>query len=360
MAGLSVFAALLCASAVSAQTSLPTESPAASESPAVPPAPAPVQAVAVLRATSSGPGVSGSVVFTQGIDGVVATFVVSGLQALSTHGIHIHQYGNIDPNPYNDGSHAGSHYNPRNSPHGCPPAVQRHVGDMGNITADASGNVNTEKIFNNLSLLGTESIVGRAVVLHSQPDDCVTQDNGAAGVRIALGVIGIANAPGNTASHDDLATADANCVLYPTTGNTISGIVLFGRVNNNQTWIYAELTGFRSNSEHGFHIFEFGDIRSPDGSMTGSHFNPYNTSHGIPGNGERIHVGDLGNVVARQDGRVFLNQVFSLSLFSTDKVIGRSLVISEKKRRRFATKREHRLPFCSVCDWICGERPVRM
>lgn len=39
---------------------------------------------------------------------------------------------------------------------------------------------------------------------------------------------------------------------------------------------------------------------------TGPHYNPFNKTHGAPDNEER-HPGDLGNIVANEDGTAFLN-----------------------------------------------------
>ena len=60
---------------------------------------------------------------------------VSGISA-GDHGIHIHVYGNTASNC----TAAGLHYNPYNVTHGGPLAAVRHVGDLGNINANASGN----------------------------------------------------------------------------------------------------------------------------------------------------------------------------------------------------------------------------
>jgi hypothetical protein len=69
----------------------------------------------------------------------------------------------------------------------------RHVGDMGNITADASGTATLDSTFDLLSLTGEHNIIGRAVMIHSTFDDGITVNTGNAGSRIAIGVIGISN-----------------------------------------------------------------------------------------------------------------------------------------------------------------------
>jgi Cu-Zn family superoxide dismutase len=75
--------------------------------------------------------------------------------------------------------------------HGAPTAAQHHAGDLGNITADADGTVKKEITVEGLSI-GTgkpDDIIGKAVIVHEKPDDLKSQPSGAAGARIAGGVI---------------------------------------------------------------------------------------------------------------------------------------------------------------------------
>eukprot|EP00126_Sphaerothecum_destruens_P003063 Sdes_comp16562_c0_seq1m5872 len=81
--------------------------------------------------------------------------------------------------------------------------------------------------------------------------------------------------------------------------------------------------------KHGFHIHEFGDLTNGCTS-TGGHFNPLKKNHGDISAAER-HVGDLGNVVAGQDGTVKLDFHDSLiKLEGVESIVGRGLVIHEK------------------------------
>ena len=63
------------------------------------------------------------------------------------------------------------HYNPTNKRHGGPKDVTRHIGDLGNITADRNGNVKTEFVDNKIKLSGKYSIIGRSVVIYEREDD---------------------------------------------------------------------------------------------------------------------------------------------------------------------------------------------
>jgi Cu-Zn family superoxide dismutase len=104
------------------------------------------------------------------------------------HGFHIHEVGDCSAP---DASSAGGHFNPDNTPHGTPenPPAQRHVGDLGNLEADAEGKAHYERVDQMLPLRGPNSIVGKSVIVHAQADDLSSQPSGSAGPRLACGVI---------------------------------------------------------------------------------------------------------------------------------------------------------------------------
>lgn len=143
-----------------------------------------VVATAWLSA-ASGSNVRGLVNFICEGDKVRVYASVSGLTP-GKHGFHIHEKGDCSAP---DASSAGGHFNPTGMHHGGPDDTQRHVGDFGNLEADASGNAHYSKVFSNLSLEGDSSIIGKAVIVHAQPDDMKTQPTGNAGGRVACGVI---------------------------------------------------------------------------------------------------------------------------------------------------------------------------
>lgn len=128
--------------------------------------------------------VGGDVRFTQtGND----TLVEINLTNLSpgVHGFHVHEKGDCSAP---DAMTAGGHFNPEGNPHGGPEGPH-HLGDIGNITAGSDGSVNMNIHVKGLPLKGDNSIVGRAVVVHSAPDDFSTQPSGNSGKRVACGVI---------------------------------------------------------------------------------------------------------------------------------------------------------------------------
>lgn len=142
-------------------------------------------AVATLAPTN-GNTAAGTVQFVELADGSVdVTVNLTGVPA-GTHGFHVHEKGDCGDN----GNAAGGHFNPTGHQHGGPDAAMKHAGDFGNVTADAQGIVTAS--FNTRSIsvsAGASSAVGRAVILHANPDDLATQPTGNAGGRIACGVV---------------------------------------------------------------------------------------------------------------------------------------------------------------------------
>lgn len=143
-----------------------------------------IRAVADLRPTE-GNNVRGTVTFTQQPEGVMVEVNVVGLSP-GQHGFHIHEFGDCSAP---DASSAGNHYNPTNHSHGGPTDPTRHLGDMGNIEADTTGIARMQYLDRLLQLEGPNSIVGKAVIVHENPDDLQTQPSGNAGGRVACGVV---------------------------------------------------------------------------------------------------------------------------------------------------------------------------
>ncbi|WP_405227550.1 superoxide dismutase family protein [Lentisalinibacter sediminis] len=136
----------------------------------------------------SGSSVSGAVVFTAFEGPMVMGGVLDGGEP-GTNAIHIHEVGDCSAP---DGTSAGPHFNPAGAPHGSPdePDGQHHAGDLGNITFDEHGQARFDRVLGEgLTFEGGTGIIGRAVIVHAEPDDFETQPTGAAGARIACGVI---------------------------------------------------------------------------------------------------------------------------------------------------------------------------
>ena len=139
-------------------------------------------AIAVLIPTE-GNDLQGTVTFIQTPEGVRVQANLTGLTAGTEHGFHVHQYGDCSAS---DGTSAGGHFNPHGADHAGPDAASRHVGDLGNSEATY------DRVDTQLAFEGESSIIGRAVIVHGGTDDLSSQPSGAAGPRIACGVIGIA------------------------------------------------------------------------------------------------------------------------------------------------------------------------
>lgn len=148
------------------------------------------QALNVLEAKiepTAGNSVYGTVRFTAQANGSVQ--VVADLEGLGpnvTHAIHVHETGDCSAP---DGMSAGAHYNPEAKPHALPQAEERHAGDLGNLTADASGTSHFVLTVTNISLAtGKNPILGKSVIVHAKSDDG-SQPAGNAGARLGCGVI---------------------------------------------------------------------------------------------------------------------------------------------------------------------------
>lgn len=138
---------------------------------------------------TEGNTVKGKVTFTQQGDKLYIVADFEGLKP-GEHGFHIHEHGDCSAH---DGSSAGGHFNPTNKKHGGPEDEERHAGDLGNVVADEDGKAHYELLDSVLQLNGKDTIVGRSVVIHADPDDLVTQPTGNSGGRIGCGVIKASN-----------------------------------------------------------------------------------------------------------------------------------------------------------------------
>jgi len=137
-------------------------------------------AVAEIRGGAEAPQLTGCVRFYQENGCVLVEVRVSGLTRESEtgfFGFHIHKGESCSGNDF---SGTGSHYDPSEQIH------PKHAGDLPPLMMHhgrAHMAVRTDRF-------RVQDILGRTVVIHSDPDDFHTQPAGNAGTKIACGVIG--------------------------------------------------------------------------------------------------------------------------------------------------------------------------
>lgn len=153
-------------------------------------------AVAVFKTESS--KIDGEVLFEQNGQDVKVKAFFSKLPA-GEHGFHIHKAGDLR----GEGCKGACDHFHRGSPsrHGGPPGSSglRHTGDLGNI-ALGPGDKAFEKTYV-LKNLSVESLFGRSVIIHADPDDLGKGDHedskttGHSGARIGCAIIGRISCP---------------------------------------------------------------------------------------------------------------------------------------------------------------------
>ena len=141
------------------------------------------KATAVLK-NSKGKTV-GTVTLTAVPTGVLLNADLTALLP-GDHAFHIHGTGKCEPPDFKS---AGGHFNPEEDKHGLTSEAGPHSGDMPNIHVPESGRLHIEVLNQMVSLPGLFSGEGTAIVIHQGPDDYKTNPAGAAGPRIACGVI---------------------------------------------------------------------------------------------------------------------------------------------------------------------------
>jgi Cu-Zn family superoxide dismutase len=121
--------------------------------------------------------------------GVLLEIRLTGLEP-GLHGFHIHETGRCAP----AFSEAGGHFAPRGRDHGLWSPGGRHAGDLLNVAVASDGTASVERLAPGVTLhegpahsLFDED--GSAIVVHGGPDDYVSQPSGAAGGRVACGVV---------------------------------------------------------------------------------------------------------------------------------------------------------------------------
>ena len=147
-----------------------------------------IKSLVVAMGSKSGSNVSGTITLTQSGDTVNMVANLDGLSE-GSHAIHIHQNGDCSSD---DGTSAGGHWNPTDEKHGKWGEEMHHSGDIGNLMADDKGNASLS-FSTDKWCIGCDdenkNVVGKAFIVHAKADDFESQPSGAAGQRVACGVI---------------------------------------------------------------------------------------------------------------------------------------------------------------------------
>ena len=135
-------------------------------------------AVAHIHGDNRSPHLTGEARFYQKSDCVLIKVRVCGLphSANGFFALHIHEGGSCCGRGFSD---TGGHYNPQKLPH------PKHAGDLPPLLS-CEGNAYLEVATDRFCV---SEIIGRTIVIHSDPDDFTSQPAGNAGEKIACGII---------------------------------------------------------------------------------------------------------------------------------------------------------------------------
>jgi len=138
--------------------------------------------------------------------------------------------------------------------------------------------------------------------------------------------------PLSPAHADEHEKTSAIAVLHPTEGNDVTGIVKFTPTEDGKIKITATVKGLKPDSEHGFHIHQYGDCSAPDATSAGGHYDPHGHEHGVPDAANR-HAGDMGNLETNAEGVAnFELVVDNITISEGDTpIIGRSVIVHANK-----------------------------
>lgn len=135
-------------------------------------------AIARIKGGKMAAGLSGVVKFHQTHGGILVEANIYGLPNNDNgfYGFHIHNGSACAGEGF---SSTGGHYDPVGMPH------PRHAGDLPPLLSNG-GKAYLQVLTDRFSI---PDVIGRTVVIHSQPDDFRSQPAGNAGEKIACGTI---------------------------------------------------------------------------------------------------------------------------------------------------------------------------
>lgn len=145
------------------------------------------QAVAKIKGSNDYPNINGTVYFYQTKIGVIVVTQVTGLPTNhdkckgKIFAFHIHSGDRCSGNEKDYFADAMTHYNPDDCPH------PYHAGDMPPLFG-CNGFVFSIFLTDRFTV---RKIIGKTVIIHSNPDDFTSQPSGNSGTKIACGEIKI-------------------------------------------------------------------------------------------------------------------------------------------------------------------------
>jgi Cu-Zn family superoxide dismutase len=163
-------------------------------------------------------------------------------------------------------------------------------------------------------------IISMFVLLGCQPEpDNVTTNDGDTETR--------SQTRSHEATQDASRSLSARAEIEPTAGNRVNGVIRFTE-QGDTVRINGWLTGLEPGA-HGFHVHEVGDCSAQDAESAGDHFAPEDNPHGSPRDLPGAHhAGDLGNLVAGEDGIAeVVAEDAELQLRGPDSLIGKAVIV---------------------------------
>lgn len=140
---------------------------------------------ASINGSNDYPEIYGEARFYQTKYGTLVSVQINGLPYIENvcenrfFGFHIHEGSSCTGNESDPFADALSHYNPNNCPH------PHHSGDLPPLF-NMNGYALSVFISDRFTV---DEIIGKTIIIHSEPDDFTTQPSGNSGTKIACGMI---------------------------------------------------------------------------------------------------------------------------------------------------------------------------
>lgn len=138
---------------------------------------------------------------------------------------------------------------------------------------------------------------------------------------------GMASDDSRPAERTQAAQQMAVAEISATEGHETAGTVKFTS-EGDTVRVQGRITGLEPGA-HGLHIHAKGDCSAPDASSAGGHYSPGGDPHGSPRDlPEEHHVGDLGNIVAGEDGSAdVVAEDAEIRLSGPDSVVDKAVIV---------------------------------